>query len=91
MATSTYIVFLCCTQLHRIYATRSKNNVEKGICSGYLPLEHVARTRKVKFMRDRLSSSCHYIRSVVSLPGKEELNVIAVFYNVDVPCLIKYC
>ena len=52
--------------------------------SGYLPLEHVARTRKVKFLSDMLSSSFHYIKSVASLTGNEELNVIAEFANVDV-------
>ena len=59
--------------------------------SGYLPLEHVARTRKVKFLSDMMSSSCYYIRSVGSLTGNEELNAIAEFYAVDVLCVIKNC
>ena len=52
-------------------------------------MEHVARTRKVKFNGDMMSSSCYYIRSVVSLTGNEELNAIADFYAVNVPCVIK--
>ena len=59
--------------------------------SGYLPLEHVAKTRKVKFLSDMMSSRCYYIRSVVSLTGNEELNAFAEFYAVDVPCVIKNC
>ena len=54
-------------------------------------MEHVARTRKVKFLSDMMSSSCYYIRSVVSLTGNEELNAIAEFYAVNVPCVIKNC
>ena len=38
-----------------------------------------------------MSSSCYYIRSVVSLTGNEELNAIAEFYVVDVSCVIKNC
>ena len=59
--------------------------------SGYLPLEHVAKTRKVKFLSDMMSSKCYYLRSVVSLRGNEELNELAEFYAVDVACMIKNC
>ena len=59
--------------------------------SGYLPLEHVAKTRKVKFLTDMMSSRCYYIRSVVSLTGNEELNALPEFYAVDVPCVNKNC
>ena len=46
----------------------------------------------MKFLSDMMSSSCYYIRSVVSLTGNEELNaIIAEFYAVDVPCVIKNC
>ena len=38
-----------------------------------------------------MSSSCYYIRSLVSLTGNEELNALAEFYAVDVPCVIKNC
>ena len=38
-----------------------------------------------------MSSSRYYMRSVVSLTGNEELNAIAEFYAVDVPCVIKNC
>ena len=31
---------------------------------------------------------CSYISYVVSLTGKEELNAIAKYYDLDVPCLI---
>ena len=43
----------------------------------------------MKFLSDMMSSSCYYIRSVVSLMGNEELNAIVEFYAVDVPCVIK--
>ena len=59
--------------------------------SGHLPLEHVARRRKVKFLSDMMSSSCYYIRSIVSLTGYEELEAIAELYAVDVPYVIKNC
>ena len=59
--------------------------------SGYLPLEHVAKTRKVKFLNDMMSSKCSYIRSVVSLRGNEELIELAEFYAVEVACMIKNC
>ena len=45
----------------------------------------------MKFLSDMMSSSCYYVRSVVSLTGNEELNAIAEFYAVDVPCAIKNC
>ena len=52
---------------------------------------NVAKTRKVKFLSDMMSSKCYYLRSVVSLTGNEELNAIAEFYAVDVSCVIKNC
>ena len=53
--------------------------------SGSLPLEHVARICKVKFLSDMMSSSCYYIRSVAPLTGKEELNAIAEFLMCMIP------
>ena len=55
--------------------------------SGYLPLEHVARMRKVKFLQAMsLSDNC-IIRTISSLAANEELSIIADFYNVDIVCL----
>ena len=77
---------------NKIFTTFDADTILGCQCfSGYLPLEHVAQTRKVKFLSDMMSSSCYYIRAVVSLTGNEELNAIAEFYAVDVPCLIKNC
>ena len=45
----------------------------------------------MKFLSDMMSYSCYYIRSVASLTEKEELNAIAEFYVVDVPCVMKNC
>ena len=77
---------------NKIFTTFDADTILGCQCfSGYLPLEHVAQTRKVKFLSDMMSSSCYYIRSVVSLTGNKELNAIADFYAVDVPCVNKNC
>jgi len=41
------------------------------------------------FLSDMMSSTCDFIRSVAALSANEELNTIATFYNVDVPCLVR--
>ena len=45
----------------------------------------------MKFLSDMMSSSCYYIRFIVSLTGYEELEAIAELYAVDVPYVIKNC
>jgi len=59
--------------------------------SGHLPLEHVAKSRKVRFLNNMLVSSCLYIQTVASLFANDELSIIAKFYNVDVSHLVRNC
>ena len=51
---------------------------------GYLPLEHLARARKVNFLVNMGLHENSVIRTVHSLSIDDELKPIANFYQVDV-------
>ena len=58
---------------------------------GYLPLEHVARVRKVNFLVNMGLHENSVIRTVHSLSIDDELKPIANFYQVDVNQLAFKC
>jgi hypothetical protein len=59
--------------------------------TGYLPLEHLARIRKVNFLVNMGVHDNSIIRTVHSLSFKDELKPIANFYQVDIEQLVFKC
>ena len=58
---------------------------------GYLPLEHLAKVRKVNFLVNMGLHDNSVIRTVHSLSFDDELKPIANFYQVDVNQLVFKC
>jgi len=57
--------------------------------TGFLPVEHVARIRKIKLLRNMSISNNSVLRAIFLKTFDHELTPIANFYNIDHKCLIS--
>ena len=57
--------------------------------TGFLPVEHIARIRKIKLLRNMSTSSNSVLHATFLKTVDHELTPIAKFYNIDHKCLMS--